>query len=145
MGYAAHRGTSCMKTCNLLWYMVPFNHKKLASIGGKIYTRESPHSQFHILSFFLRCNSSWYSMRHCLQCQLVGGRAVQKEYTYMHGGNLWVPIQHKEIQTTVEPRLTDTPEMRTSTIMWKVCVVLNVFYVYFVQSKPLKSRHPYIP
>ena len=38
--------------------------------------------------------------------------------------------------TTMEPRLVDSPEMRTSTIVWTLCVVPNVYLVYIKQ--PLK-------
>ena len=46
---------------------------------------------------------------------------------------------------TVEPRLADTPEMRTSTIMRTLCMVPNALTYNLVQTKPLKCGHPPIP
>ena len=43
---------------------------------------------------------------------------------------------------TVEPRLTDTPEKRPSTILRTLHLVPNVFTYVCVQSKPLNCRTP---
>ena len=43
---------------------------------------------------------------------------------------------------TVEPRLTDTTEMRTSTIMQALYVVLNVFHIWLCTIKTPEMQTP---
>ena len=83
--------------------------------------------------------------KKCLQWDLKGISEAIDAMKMCEKGLRQVAREFGVPVTTVEPRLPDTPEMRTSAIMRTLCLVRNSPLLTYIQSEPLKCGHLVIP